>query len=124
MLLPTDRPLLYPQSRIAPESPLSGPDTLIMILVIVGLVASWAAVVIPVENAVTIVDSEGKFVITQVKTPLYYSAHGLELGSVMAAGLLSVLIGRSRKMGTGVRAAFCVLFVAAAIWAGIAYTGE
>ena len=124
MPLPAARRFPLPPHRAVAESPLGGLDAVVLFLVVAGLVASWAAVVIPTENSVTIVDSEGKFVITQIKTPLYYAVHGLELGSVIAAGLLSILRGRAGILGTGVRAAFCVLVAAAAIWASIAYTAE
>ncbi|HYM08905.1 MAG TPA: hypothetical protein VEU11_20300 [Terriglobales bacterium] len=96
----------------------------IVILVVLALVASWAAAVIPMENATTTVDTDGRYLMIEAKTPLYYGAHGFAIASVLAAGLLAAFIGGFKTLSLTVRLAFYVLLLTAASWAVIAYTPE
>src|SRR5882762_3295202 len=99
-------------------------EALVIVLVTLALVASWAAAVIPVENSAVNVDPEGRLILTPVKGALYYGAHGLAIGSVVVAGLLAAIMGGFKTLGSGVRAALLVLVAEAVLWAAAAYSPE
>jgi hypothetical protein len=93
-------------------------------LVVIGLASAWIAAVSPIENSFTTVESNGKFLMQVVKTPLYYGAHGLAICCVTAAGLMCGLDGRWRLIELGARVAFYVLLLEAFIWAEVGYTTD
>src|SRR6267142_2082958 len=96
-------------------------EALVILLVTLALVASWAAAVIPVENSAVNVDPQGRLILTPVKGVLYYGTHGLAIGSVLLAGLLAAIMGGFKTLGPGVRVALLVLLAEAALWAAFAY---
>jgi hypothetical protein len=117
------KPSLQYCSRAGSSAP-AAVDTVITVLTVLGLFCSWAAAVNLVETAGTTVDRQGQFRLVEVKTSLFYAAHGLGLASMMAAGLLSVLSGRLRVFSIGTRVAFLVLCSSAVIWAAASYPME
>jgi len=96
----------------------------VILLVVIALCSAWIAAVVPIEQSVTHIDTEGKYVMTLGKTSLYYVAHGLAIGSVIAAGILAALLGGIRILGAGARAALFVVMVTAAVWAYLSFTPE
>jgi hypothetical protein len=103
-------------------SPLGEAETLVAILVVVSLVASWVAAIVPMENAERTVGPDGRMVIMVSKTPLYYAAHGLSLGSVLVAGFLAALLGGFRTLSTSARCALFAMLLTVAAWTAAAYS--
>jgi hypothetical protein len=99
-------------------------DVLIDLLTVVGVICAWATAVILVESAAVAVDADGRFLMVEVKSPLFYGAHGLAIACVMAAGVLGVFSGRWRKIGLGARIALYLLVTIAAVWAALSYSGD
>src|SRR5206468_2265703 len=87
-------------STLAPSRAAVVPPTrsmsAITAFVAIALIASWVAAVLPIENSFTTTEDDGRFLLIENKTALYYAAHAMAIASVMAAGLLSVLAGRLR----------------------------
>ena len=117
------RPIPSRGPRSSGLSRLRGPYALVLLLMVLALLASWVALVYPMENSELYMDPTlGQLVMTRAATTLYYAAHGAAIGSVIAAGVLAGLLGGFRSLGGGARLALRVLSATAAIWAVVSYT--
>jgi len=116
------RGVKFPVSKA--ESRMGSVSAAITALVALSLIASWLSALLPIENSVTVTDAEGKFVLIEVKTPLYYIAHSIEIGAAIGAGVLAALTGRFAKVSPGARVALAVLFITATAWAIQAYGAD
>ena len=116
----------FPQARTARPSarPLNTTEMLIAALLMAGLGAAWLAEVLPVEKAMTLLDTEGKFVILPLKSALYYAAHAVAIGTMLSAGLLGGLQKRFRSISPEGKLALAGLFFTSVTWAAIAYRPE
>jgi hypothetical protein len=97
-------------------------DSVISVLTLLAVIASWATAVIFTESSGTAIAADGHRLLVEHKTVWFYGAHGLALCCVMAAALLSILRGRLRTVGTATRVAMGALLATTAVWAVHSYS--
>ena len=75
------RPIPSRGPRSSGLSRLRGPYALVLLLMVLALLASWVALVYPMENSELYMDPTlGQLVMTRAATTLYYAAHGAAIG--------------------------------------------
>jgi len=94
-------------------------DWIITVLVSIGLIASWSAMVM--ISIMVGVDSEGAFSEPQSKPTMYYLFHGVGIVSVVSGGFLAAVTGQYGRMSKPACTAFWFLQTTSIIWALFVY---